>query len=776
MKTLSIIFRRLKKSNTATIAGFAGLIAGLICVLFIFLWINDEMNYDRFHEKTDRIFTVHAYLEGGEEKVDFRGCPPAVAPALQAEFPEIETTSRYMPPYFKSLITAKGQKNKLDVAFSDHSFFDIFSFSFIYGNQGEPNVPGQIVLTKTTALRYFGNANPVGQVLKFNNDANLTVAGVIDDMPGNSSLQFEAVVPIENLKPMFGGNDNFLSTWYNNAFVTYGLLTSSEGFTKVASSVTTRIQKELPESTNYLRAYLFKNGYLYEQDHIRNVRIFALIAILVLIASVLNFINLITAQSTKQAKENSLRKSIGATRGNIIRLIYSNVAVICFIAFVLALLITWGGLPFFNQMIGKQIHFSGIFAFTPIITLVGMFLLTIFLAGSYPAFFLSSRTITSTQNSNFKSIKGKNAFRNLLLVSIFAVSIILLTSTLIINKQTLFLQNMKIGYNKEQLLYLNLDGQLKEKYKTLKEEVSRNPGVSSATVASYLPIVVGNNSEDWDWEGKDVNFKPLVTDWQSDGDLLQTLEAKMLEGNYFGSEQYGNVVINKAFADAIGWNSFSGKKITRYGEEYTITGVVDNIQFNSLSESCQPMVIIPVGSWNANYLILKTSTNQLDATIKYISGVCENIEPNYPVSYGFVSDEFAQLYDSETRLKTLVSIFSVFSVIVLCLGFLGVIMFLAEQKTKEIGIRRCLGEEETSIVGHLLKPFLISGVIASVIAVPTTWYVMSHWLQNYTNRIHLNIWIFVVAIICAMIFALITVSWQSWRAATRNPVEALRYE
>ena len=776
MKTLSIIFRRLKKSNTATIAGFAGLIAGLVCVLFIFLWINDEMNYDRFHEKTDRIFVVHAYLEGGEKKVDFRGCPPAVAPALQAEFPEIETTSRYLPAYFKSLITAKGQKNKLDVAFSDHSFFDIFSFSFIYGNQGEPNVPGQVVLTKTTALRYFGNANPVGQIVKFNNDANLTVAGVIDDMPGNSSLQFEALVPIENLKPMFGNNDKYLSTWYNNAFVTYGLLTSPENFTKIASSITNRIQKEIPESTNYLRAYLFKNGYLYGQNHIRNVKIFALIALLVLIASIFNFINLITAQSTKQTKENSLRKSIGATRGNIVGLIYSNVAVICFIAFGLALIITRAGLPYFNQIIEKHIHFSAIFAGIPILTLIGLFVLTTFLAGSYPAFFLSSKTITSTQHSNFKSVKSKNTFRNLLLVSIFAVSIILLASTLIINKQTRFLQNMEIGYNKDQLLYINLDGQLKEKYKTLKEEIGRNSGVSSATVASYLPVVVGNNSEDWDWEGKDVNFKPLITDWQTDGDLIQTLEAKMLEGHFFDSEDYKSIVINKALADAIGWNSFTGKKLTRYDDEYTIAGVIDNIQFNSVSESCQPMVINPAGSWNANYLIVKTDAKQLDATIKYISGVCKNIEPNYPVSYGFVSDKFAQLYDSETQLKKLVGIFTVFSIIVLCLGLLGVIMFLAEQKTKEIGIRRCLGEEESSIVGHLLKPFLISGIIAGIISVPVTWYVMSHWLQNYSNHIHINIWIFLGVIACSLLFALITVSWQSWRAATRNPVEALRYE
>ena len=774
MKTLSLSLRKLKKSKAATLFGIAGLVTGLICVLYIFFWVNDETSYDQFHKKIDRIFVVHAYLQGGTKEVKFNGCPPAVGPALKAEYPEVENSCRYIPTYFKSLLTADGRKEMTGVAFSDNSLFDIFSLPFIYGTKGNPEVVNQIVLTRTTATNYFGNSNPVGKIVRYNNQKDMTVVGVIEDIPQNSSIQFDAVIPLENLR-MFYGRDDFLTTWYNNGFTTFGLLTSPSGFDKIATTITRRIQKEMPESTNYLRAYLFKNGYLYEQQHIRNVRIFSLIAILVLLAAVLNFINLITAKSTKQAKETGLRKSIGATRGNIIKLVYSEVAFLCFLALALALIIAVLGLPLFNQLIGKQISFSSLLTLKPLAILVLAYLVTTFLAGSYPAFFLSSFKITETLNSSFYSVKSRGIFRNSLLVTIFMVSIILLTSTLIISKQTMFLQNMDVGFNKDQLLYVSLDGKLKEKAKALKEEAERTSGVYSSTIASFLPVTIGNNGEGWNWEGKDPEFKPLVTNWETDEDMIKTLGAKLIEGSYFSSDQKG-IVINKAFADAIGWNSFTGKILKGYGTDYKVVGVIDNIEYNSLSETCRPMAIQPIQSWSSNYLILKIDASQMDKTIKSITGICQAIEPDYPVNYGFVDDQYAKLYESETSLKKLVGVFSIFSMVVLCLGLLGVVMFLAEQKTKEIGVRKCLGEDEKSIIIRLVKPFVFAGMFAAIIAIPATWYIMNLWLLSYANRIQLNIWTFVLALLIAITIAVVTVMWQSWKAATRNPVEALRYE
>ena len=774
MKTILLTFRKLKKSKAATFLGIAGLVTGLVCVLFIFFWVNDETSYDRFHQKIDRIFVVHAYLEGGTKEVTFNGCPPAVAPALKAEYPEVENSCRYVPPYFKSLLTADGRKEMMSIAFSDNSLFDIFTLPFVYGSKGTLNVENQIVLTRTAATNYFGYSDPVGKVVRFSNQKDMTVVGVIEDIPQNSSIQFDGVIPLENMK-IFYGRDDFLTTWYNNGFTTFGLLSSPEGFGKIASTITRRIQKEMPESTNYLRAYLFKNGYLYAKKNIRNVQIFSLVAILVLLAATLNFINLITAKSARQAKETGLRKTIGATRGNIIKLIYSDVAILCFLAFALALFIAVLGLPLFNQIIGKKIEFSGLFALKPLAILSLAYLATTFLAGSYPAFFLSSFKITETLNSNFYSVKSRGIFRSSLLVTIFMVSIILLTSTIIITKQTLFLQKMDVGFNKDQLLYVNLQGKLKDKAKALKEEVARTPGVYSSTVTDFLPVIIGNNGEGWDWEGKDPDFKPLVTNWRTDEDLIKTLEAKITEGNFFSSDQRG-IVINKAFADAIGWKSFVGKTLKAYSENYQVVGVINNIEYNTLAESCRPMAIQMVESWSSNYLIVKVNTEEIGNTIKSIRQICEKMESDFPLTYGFVDEAYSKLYESESRLKNLVGVFSVLSIIVLCLGLLGVIMFLAEQKTKEIGVRKCLGEEVKSIIMRLVKPFIFAGLTASVIAIPATWYIMDLWLQSYANRIQLSIWTFVLALFIALTLAVITVSWQSWKAATRNPVEALRYE
>ncbi len=774
MKTFSLVFRKLKKSKTATSLGIAGLVTGLVCVLFIFFWVNDEISYNRVHKNIDRIFVVHAYLEGGTTEVNFSGCPPAVAPAIKAEYPEVESTCRFIPAYNKRLITADGKNVMLDIAISDNSLFDIFTLPFIYGNQGTPKVPNQIVLTQRAAAGIFGNANPVGKIVRYENQKDLTVVGVIKDIPNNSSIRFDGVIPIENIATNYGRSD-YLTTWYNNAFRTFGLLSQSSGFEKLESTITRRIQKEMPESTNYLRAYLFKNEYLYEQQHIRSVRMFSLIAILVLIAATLNFINLITARSNKQGKETGLRKTIGATRGNIIKLIYSEVAILCFLAFVLALLLTIIGLPFFNQFVGKQIEISALFTFKPLLILVLAYLVTTILAGSYPAFFLSSFKVTETLNSNFFSVKSKGIFRNSLLVAIFMISIILLTSTLIISKQTLYLQNMDIGFNKDQLIYISLDGQLKGKARSIKEEVGRTIGISSSTITSYLPVMIGENGEGWSWDGKAPEFKPLVTRWYADEDMLETLESKLIEGDYFSADRQG-IVINKAFANAIGWENSVGKILTDYGNSYKVVGVINNIEYNSLSESCRPMAILPVEERSSNYLIAKVNAGQMDNAIKTIMKICQAIEPNYPVNYGFVDNQYAQLYETETKLKKLVGVFSAFSMIVLCLGLLGVVMFLSEQKTKEIGVRKCLGERESSIIVRFVKPFIYTGVGASLIAIPATWYIMNIWLESYANRIELNMWTFLLSVMIAIGIALVTVIWQSYKTATRNPVEALRYE
>lgn len=774
MKSPLLIFRKVRKNKTATSLGIAGLIVGIMCVFYIFLLVTDEISYDRFHKNLDRIFVVHAYLEGGTEKVDFNGCPPAVSTALKNEYPEVETSCRYIPPYFQYLVTFGENKFTERTAMADFTFFDIFSFPFVYGGKGDSSALNRVVLTEKTSQKYFGKTNPVGKIVRMDNRIDMTVAGVIKDIPENSSISFDAIIPLENVGVYYGRSD-YLTSWYNNSFMTFGLLTKPEGYEKVASTIGRRIQKELPESTNFLKAYKYKDGYLYEQKHIRDVRIYIFIALIVLLAATLNFINLNTARSSKQAKETGLRKTFGASRTNVAGLIYWDVALICMIAFLLAMILVYTGLPLINRVIGKEISLSILFSFKPFVSLIFIYIITVLLAGSYPAFYISSFTPGQILSANFQTVKTRGIFRNALVVIMFVISIILLTSTLLISQQTSFLQKMDLGFARDQLMYVSLKGKLRDHADALKQELRKSTGIASTCVVGSLPVMIGNNGEHWDWEGREPNFKPLVTEWGTDEDLLSTFGAKMAEGNFLSKDQQG-IVINKTFADLIGWSSFAGKTIKNEGTSYRVLGVIQDIHFNSLSAATKPMAIEMISNQSANFLIIKLNSGDLKNTVSFITKNCQAMEPAFPVEYAFFNDSYNQLLASEIKLKKLVGIFSVFAIVVLCLGLLGMIMFLVEQKTKEIGIRKCLGEGVLPIAGQLIKPFLVSGTVAMVIAIPLTWYIMNRWLQNYAYHIQLRPWVFIISGIITISIALMTVLWQSWRAATRNPVEALRYE
>lgn len=774
MKTILLTFRKLRKNKTATSLGIASLVVGLVCVIYIFLWITDEISYDRFHANSERIFGVHAYLKG-ENGFNFEGCPPAVGPALKNDFPEVENSCRYFPPHWEFLISYNNQKFMEQIAMAEFSLFDIFSFPFVQGGKGEENVANKVILTESTAKRYFGTENPVGKVVVFDNKASYTVAGVIRDIPANSSFQFDVVLPIETLPTLFN-NPNFLNTWYNNSITTYGLLRNSGDYDKIASAITNRLQKEIPESISLLKAYQFKNKYLYKQNHIRNVQIFSLIALLVLITAILNFINLSTARSQKSAKESALRKIVGATLRDLIRLIYSDIAIVCLMAFLAALILAFAGLPLFNQLVDKNIHFPILFSFTPLLAIVLIYAFTLLLSGSYPAFLLSSSRLSLI--AGHQSVKREKRFRNVLVITQFVVSMILLSSTLIIGKQTRYMKNMDVGLAKDEVLYVQLKGQHRKQYEVLKSEISRLPGVASACVTSGIPTGIGNNDEGWNWDGKNPDFKPLVSRWNADVDMLKTFQITLNEGSVF-SRNPNEILINKSFADLIGWNQFEGKTISNYGTNYQIKGVIKDFNFNTLYKTTQPLAIFPMNGiedWSQYYLMIRLGSFNIGQTLEQIGKICEKIEPKYPVNYAFLNDEYNKLIKPELNLARLVTIFSVFAIIVLSLGLLGFIMFLAEQKTKEISIRKYLGEEILSILKYFMKPFLLSGIIASLVSIPITWYFMNQWLQNYAYRIDLDIWLLILSTSFIICIALASVVWHSWKAATRNPVEALRYE
>ncbi|ASB50521.1 ABC transporter permease [Alkalitalea saponilacus] len=776
MNTITYIFRKLQKDKVPNYLGIAGLATGLICVLYIFFWVTNEINYDRFHENTDEIFVVHAIMEGGDEPINFHGAPPAVATALQNEHPQVTNTARMMPAFAEWMLSYNGEKQMRYTAFADYSIFDIFSFEFIYGSPGEPTVRNQIVITESTAINLFGDKNPVGEIINFNNMENLVVAGVIKDIPHNSSIQFQALIPLEMITTIFE-NESFLNTWYNNAFMTFGLLNDAKSFPVIEEAVKNRIQQVYPDSTNFLRAYKFKNTWLYEMNNIRNIRIFSFIGLLILLTAILNFINLNTARSARQVKENGIRKSLGAVKSNLIKIVYSEISVVCLIAFSMALVVTIIGLPKFNQFINKEIELTSLLHWAPLSILTLLLFITILLSGLYPAIVLSGYSPVQSLRSSFQSIKNRGILRNSLIITIFVMSIALLGSTFVINNQISHLQKLDLGFTKDQIVYVRLNGQLQSQASTLQNELSRNPNILSTAVLSNLPNAIGNNGEGWNWENRNIEFRPLVFNWYTSHDLLETLEVELNEGTFFRENQQNAVVINRTFARMIGWDNFQGRSITNWDNSYEIAGVVEDFHFNNIGTATEPIAIFPAArDWDANFLAIKIASQNISETLSYIRDKAINIEPAFPIQPTFLEHEYRVMLEPENNLKKLISIFTLFAIIVLTLGLTGLIMFMAEQKTKEIGIRKSLGEETHSIILRLLKPFIIAGLISSIIAIPLSWYAMSRWLENYAQRITPGIDTFLFASAITILLAIITVSIQSWNAARKNPIHALRNE
>jgi len=746
--------------------------------MYILFWATDETSYDKFHSKLDRIFVVHAYQKEATGDIPFASCPPAVGNILKSEYPEVENSCRFISDFQEFSIICEDQKYIEKIAFADYSLFEIFSFPFIYGNAGETGTPDRIVLTQAVASKYFGNDNPTGKILHFDNNQDLTVVGVVKDIPHNSTISFGAIVPLENIVnhgvfKSFGAD--YLSSWGGCNFMTFGLLNKPEGFSKITSTITDRIVKEIPGSNIHLRAYKFKNRYLYEMNHIRNVRIFIIIAILVLLAALLNYINLNTARLSKQFKEIGIRKSIGASKLSLARLIYFDVAVVYLLAFVVSIVTAIIGLPLFNNIIEKNVDFTQLFALKPAAILVFTYLLAVVLTGCYPILSISKFSPAGILRSNSMTIKRQKSFRNSLVGAMFFVSIVLLASTLVISKQVHYMQKLDVGFDREQLMYINLQGELKNHCTSLKEEIEKSSDILSVAAVSHLPSEIWNNSDGWNWEGKDPNFKPLVTVWGTDKDFLKTFGTRIIEGSFFDKDQDG-IVINKTFAMMIGEDKLIGKTLDFYGNKTQILGIVNDIRFNTLREETKPMVIRMFDENNYKYLIIKTNAMQAEKTISYIQSCCKSMVPGTQFDFGFINEEYDKMLSDETNLGRLVGIFSGFSMLVLLLGIFGVVVFMAEQKTKEIGIRKCMGEEVPSIVLRFIKPFIRTAILSGMVAIPLTWYIIDRWLHNYSSHIKLNIWIFLFAVFLTLALTTLIVCWQSWKAAIKNPVEALRHE
>ena len=779
-------YRNFRKYKGYSFINIVGLAVGIACCILILLWVFDELSFDRFHTKSDRLYRiVEEQTYTGDVISKVAVTPAPLAPALIEEFPEITAAFRYtLAPRF--LVRYEDHRfYESGLAMADPSIWTMFSFHL---NKGDPETVftpiNSIVLSESMAEKYFGSEDPIGKVLRLENQFDLIVKGVMADLPTNSHLQFDFVMPFVLLE--FGGQR--LDQWGSNSYYTYIELTEAADPEVVNDKIRDFIGKHNPESNITLHLQNLRNIHLdpdYVADiaghgDIRYIIIFSLTAFLVLVIACINFMNLATARSGNRAREVGMRKVSGAYRTDILRQFLSESVLYALVAFVLALGMVISLLPSFSKLSGKSLalNFSG--GGLLYLSLSGIVILAGLGAGLYPAMFLSGFNPAHVlRASSFTGPKGR-LFRRILVVFQFALSIGLIIISLVVQGQLNFIRSKPMGYNRNNIIYMRFGVQTANFYDAFKRSVQNESSILGVTSASQLPTLMQNSTTSVSWPDKNPNDNVLFHTETVTHDYFETLQMDMAEGRAFSrefpSDEEQAYILNQAASRALGIESPIDKPFSVYGNDGIVIGIVKDFHFKSLSTPVEPLVIRlrPVEPYT--FLIIRISGGNIQETLQRITSAWEKVSPTFPFDFSFLDESFNQMYLTEQRLGTLFGAFTFLAIIIACLGLLGLASFMAEKRTKEIGIRKVLGATIPNIAALLSKEFIVLVSAANLIAWPVAWYVMKRWLQNYSYNTGLNLWLFIGASISALIFALFTVSFQAVRAARADPVNSLRHE
>lgn len=775
-----IALRNLFKNKLYSFVNIAGLAIGMGACILILLWVTDEISYNKFNDNIDHIFVIpqtQHYQTIGDFTV--MPTPMPLAAALKQEIPEIKYATRYAAQLGNSKITYKNKSFNQEVNFADPDFFKIFTFKFIEGDKNNAlKDVSSIIITEDMAKKYFGDEDPVGKIVKMEDRFDLVVSGVVKNIPSNSDIKFDMLAPISLLK-RFGFDMN---NWGSNMLLTAVYLNNPAQQKEVTDKIAGRLKQEIKASTaGKLFLFPFSRLHLYSirgsGGKIETVIIFSIIAFFILIIACINFMNLATARSAKRATEVGIKKAVGATRPQIAKQFFGESLLYTFISLSFAILIVEMLLPVFNSISGKELALGQING-TTILLILLVTLVTGVLSGIYPALFLSGFKPVEVLKNKLTKRGSRFSLRQVLVVVQFAISIILIIGTSIVFLQMHYIMNKNLGLSKDNIVYFNLSEQLQKNSESLKTELMRNTDIKSSSISSHLPIMVYSNGGGYKWEGKDPEQDELVSSMSADKDLLKTYNIKLASGRFY-SDKYPaddsmSVVINQTFAHMMGMKNPVGKILGRGNRTYNIIGVVKDFNFIQLQREMGPLVIWPTR--NPRYISIKLRNANLAGTLDYIGETCRKFDPKFVFDYNFIDKTYENIYTSQKRLGDIFNAFAILAIIISCLGLLGLASYVAELKTKEIGIRKVLGATATGITYSLSKQFVLWVLLANIIAWPVAYYFMNKWLQDFAYRISMPYWVFLAAAGVAILIAVITVSTQAIKAANSDPVKSLRYE
>ena len=803
-----IAWRNLSRNRSHAFINLIGLAIGIACCLLIMLWVVDELSYDKWYEKSSRIYRPVVEIKFGGAHRNFAVAPAPMAGALMSDFPEIETAVRFRQ--IGSVIVSKDaeRSGKEEVVFADSTLLDVFSFKLLKGNPKTAlAAPNTVVITEAIARKYFPNDEAMGQKLELDGEMELTVTGVIEDIPHNSHFDYPIYISMTSQEE--GQNQ----IWVSNNFNTYYVLregVDAQAFEAkvypyfMKTYVAPQVEQFLGQSIEELEksgSFIRYTSQPLEDIHLNSdlevemgvngsiqyVWLFSIAALFILVIACVNFMNLSTARSALRAKEIGVRKVLGSIRSNLISQFLVEAMLMTALAFVLGLLLSFLALPYFNDLADKQLYlpYNQVLFWT--VLLGGIFLVGL-LAGSYPAFYLSAFKPIKTLSGKIREKGGNLNLRNSLVVFQFLVAVFMIIGTLVIKEQLDFIQNKKLGFEKEQVLIIQNCEPLRDRVFTLKDQLLKNPRITEATVSGFLPVPSYRTDSPMAKESimREDNSVSMQM-WQIDETYLSVFGMELVAGRNFSPDMPTDsnaVILNETAVKLFGFDDPIGKTVygtTNFNANAneplpakTIIGVVKDFHFESLRDN-----IGALSFWLDPYpgsLSMKVQTSDISTLINEIETDWKSIAPGLPFDYQFLDDSFESIYRSEGRISQIFAIFSGLSVLVACLGLFGLATFTVERRVKEIGVRKVLGASTTSLIGLLSKDFLKLVLIALVIAIPGAWYFARHWLADYAYRIDLSWSTFAIAGVLAIAIAFVTVSFQSIKAAMANPVDSLRNE
>ena len=809
---LKIALRSLRKSKGFTALNIIGLAAGLGVCLLIVLYVTDELSYDRYNVNADRIYRIDEDIYLNNTKYDAVTTSKFFGPTLVASYPKIEQMVRFRNP--GDQLVRKGNDHVLDhhFIFADSTIFKVFTLPMIAGDPNTAlNNPHSIVIDESAARRYFNSTDVIGRTLEVGSDNTLLeITGVIRDMPEQSQFHFSFIRPI---REAYNFNDPSDNNWVSNPYYTYILAqpgaTRAEVQKDVDAVVNLHISPalqgmfhtsgaDLEKAGNHFRCHIFpltdvhlhsnKSGELEANSNIQYVYIFSVIAVLILLIACVNFMNLSTARSANRAKEVGIRKVAGSTKGHLILQFLTESILLSLFSLVLALVMAVLLLPMFNQLAGKSLHADALFSgrFLPVLIL--LVLVVGCLAGSYPAFYLSSFQPIQVLKGKIAAGFRSSWLRSSLVVFQFFISISLIVSTLVIYRQLHYIRNKAVGFNRDQVLVIHDTWSLgRDGTTNLRKNLLTLAGVADATVTPDIPTVGGDQywQEGWFRDASlDARKSILMTTLRVDDHYVPTLGMQIVKGRNFDFAQFPTdstaIILNEAAVATLGVKDPLNLILYNHDDlfkiiTYHVIGVVKDFNYNSMHDKIRPLLMV-VNTFNWSSMAVRLRTNDVFPLVRQVESKFHAAKQGLPFSYTFMDNDFDKLYHAEQQTGRIFITFAVFAILIACLGLFGLVTYAAEQRTKEIGIRKVLGASVSGIVGLLSRDFTMLVGIAALIAFPVAWWAMYKWLETFAYRTEISWWIFLVAGAVALAIALLTVGIQTIRAALANPVKSLRAE